>query len=243
VLKVELHSHSLDDPIDVIPHSSVELIDRAAALGYDALAITLHDRQLPIAAYAGYARERGIVLIPGVERTIEGKHVLLLNFREGVDDVRSFEDLARLRQRESGLVIAPHPFFPSSTCLWSRLTRYESLFDAVEYNGMFTKWLNFNIPAVRWAHIHGRPMVGCGDVHRLRQLGMTYSLIDAERDPEAICAAIRAGRVQVQATPHSWASATGIMAELTLADVLPPGFWQDAPTPGLPLTAARRSLR
>jgi hypothetical protein len=78
-------------------------------------------------------------------------------------------------------------------------------------------------------------MVGCGDVHRLRQLGTTYSLIDAERDPEAICEAIRAGRVQVRATPHSWASAVGIMADLKLAEVLPPGFWQDVPTASLPV--------
>jgi hypothetical protein len=90
--------------------------------------------------------------------------------------------------------------------------------------------------------MHGRPMVGCGDVQRLRQLGTTYSLVDADRDPDAICDAIRAGRVQVCATPRSWGSAIGIMAELKLAEVLPPGFWQDAPAPDPPLTA-RRSLR
>jgi hypothetical protein len=84
-------------------------------------------------------------------------------------------------------------------------------------------------------------MVGCGDIHRLRQLGTTFSLIDAERDADEICAAIRAGRVHVEATPRSWASAIGIMADLTIAEVLPPGFWQDVPEP--PLTIARRSLR
>lgn len=214
MLKVELHSHTLDDPIDVIPHSSFELIDRAAVLGYDALAITLHDRQLPLAAHAGYAKERGIVLIPGVERTIEGKHVLLLNFRDGVDEVRSFEDLARLRQRGSGLVIAPHPFFPSPSCLWSRLTRYESLFDAVEYNGMFTAGVNFNRRGVRWAHQRGKPMVGNGDVHRLEQLGTTYSLVEAEPDADAICAAVREGRVRVKARPHSPMTATRLLADM-----------------------------
>ena len=34
------------------------------------------------------------------------------------------------------------------------------------------------------------------------------------------------GEVQVEATPRSWASAIGIMADLTIAEILPPGFWQ-----------------
>ena len=55
VLKVELHSHTADDPHDRIPYSAEQLIDRAAALGYDALAITLHDRQLDLARLAPYA--------------------------------------------------------------------------------------------------------------------------------------------------------------------------------------------
>lgn len=229
MLKVELHAHTADDPVDAIPHTTPQLIERAAALGYDALALTLHDRQLEIARYASLAAEHGVTLIPGIERTIQGKHVLLLNFRRGAEDVNTFEDLAKLKSRESGLVIAPHPFFPGSTCLRGLLDQHRTLFDAVEYNGMFTSTLNFNIPAVRWAHIHGRPMVGCGDVHRLRQLGTTYSLVDAEPDASEICAAIRAGKVQVEATPRSWASAIGIMADLTISEILPAGFWRPVP--------------
>ena len=241
MLKVELHAHSADDPLDAIPHTTAQLIERAASLGYDALAITLHDRQLNLGPYASLAADCGVTLIPGVERTIEGKHVLLLNFRRGAEDVRTFDDLAALKRREAGLVIAPHPFFPGSTCLRGLLDQHRSLFDAVEYNGMFTSSLNFNIPAVRWAHTHGRPMVGCGDVHRLRQMGTTFSLVDAEPDANEICAAVRAGKVHVEAAPRSWVSAIGIMADLTIAEVLPPGFWQEVPEPSL--TIARRSLR
>jgi predicted metal-dependent phosphoesterase TrpH len=219
VLKVELHSHTADDPVDAIPHSTLELIDRAAALGYDALALTLHERQLPISSYAGYAKERGIVLIPGVERTVEGSHVLLLNFRAGAEDVRSFDDLARLKLREPGLVVAPHPFFPFPTCLWSDLTRHEALFDAVEYNGMFTARANFNRRAERWARQRGKPLVGNGDVHRLEQLGTTYSLVDAEPDADAICMAIRNGKVRVKAHPHAPITAARLLADMFSADV------------------------
>src|SRR5207302_7756833 len=114
LLKVELHAHTADDPVDDIPYSTRDLIDRAAALGFDALAVTLHDRQLDLRPLHAYAAERRIVLIPGIERTIAGKHVLLLNFERGTEDVRTFDDLRALKARASGLVVAPHPFFPST---------------------------------------------------------------------------------------------------------------------------------
>jgi predicted metal-dependent phosphoesterase TrpH len=220
MLKVDLHTHTADDPVDRIPHSTTELIDRAATLGYDALAITLHDHQLDIRRLIPYAAERRIVLIPGMERTIQGRHVLLLNFKSGAEDVRTFEDLARLKRHQTGLVIAPHPFFPSSTALGRDLDRHAGLFDAVEWNAMFTSELNFNRRAKRWAARHGKPLVGNGDIHRLYQLGTTFSRVDAEPDPDAICAAIAAGRVQVESRPLSWPHAVQIMTSLFLANVV-----------------------
>lgn len=222
MLKVELHAHTADDPQDRIPYTTPQLIEHVAALGYRALAVTLHDRQLDVGPLRAYAAERGITLIPGIERTIEGRHVLLLNFRRGAEDVRSFDDLARLRRREAGLVVAPHPFFPGSTCLRGLLDRHAALFDAVEYNAMFTRGVNFNRAAVRWAETHGKPVVGNGDVHRLVQSGSTYSLVDAEPDADAICDAIKKGAVRVSATPLSPLVAARVVGGLFLQDVLPP---------------------
>ena len=227
MLKVDLHAHSADDPLDAIPHTTAQLIDRAANLGYRALAITLHDRQLDLRPYQSYAGERGITLIPGIERTIRGKHVLLLNFRRGAEDVTNFDELRALKARERGLVIAPHPFFPSSSALGRLLDRYADLFDAVEYNAMFTRTINFNVAAERWARDRMLPIVGNGDVHRLRQLGTTYSLVDAPPDADAICEAIRAKRVGFVARPITFRAAAGLMAELMTTHVLPAGFWNE----------------
>ena len=213
-MKVDFHTHTADDPLDAIPHSTTQLIDRAAALGYGALAITLHERQLDLAPLTSYAAERGVVLIPGIEQTIEGRHVLLINFRRGAERVKTFADLARLKASEPGLVIAPHAFYPTRTCLRRLLDRYAPLFDAVEYNAMFTASLNFNASAEVWARTHGKPMVGNGDVHRLRQLGTTWTEVDAPADADAICAAVGMGRVRVQASPLAWRDAAGIMLDL-----------------------------
>ena len=227
MLKVELHAHSADDPLDAIPHTTTQLIDRAASLGYRALAVTLHDRQLDPRPSQSYAAERGITLIPGTERTICGKHVLLLNFRRGAEAVTNFDELRALKAREPGLVIAPHPFFPSSTALGRLMHRYADLFDAVEYNAMFTSVINFNTAAERWAREYGAPIVGNGDIHRLRQMGTTYSMIDAEPDADAICDAIRARRVRVVARPVTFRAAAGLIAELMTTHVLPAGFWNE----------------
>jgi predicted metal-dependent phosphoesterase TrpH len=221
MLKVELHTHTADDPVDRIPHTALELIDHAASLGYDALAITLHERQLDVDRITGYAADRGLVLIPGVERTVEGRHVLLLNFATGADDVRTFRDLARLKAQQPGLVVAPHPFFPGSMCLRHELERHAELFDAVECNAMYARGVDFNRRARSWARRHGKPLVGNCDVHRLWQLGPTYSLVDAPRDAAAICAAIAAGRVRVESEPMSWMNVARVLGVMVVSEAEP----------------------
>ena len=83
---------------------------------------------------------------------------------------------------------------------------------------MFIRGLDFNRAAERFAVRHGKPIVGNCDVHRLVQLGSTYSLVDAERDPDAICEAIGEGRVRVESRPITWALAARVMLALAFAD-------------------------
>ncbi len=222
MIKIELHTHTADDPADLIPHSTTDLIERAAHLGFGAVAITLHDRQLDLGRFEHFARDRGIVLIPGIERTIQGKHVLLLNFPTGTEQLQSFEDVALLKQdHPAGIVIAPHAFYPGATCLRRRLMdRYADLFDAVEINYFYTGEINFNRPATRWAARHGKPVVGNSDLHRLHQMGRTYSLVEAAPDADAICVEIRAGRVEVRTAPITMREAATYFGDLWIAKVL-----------------------
>lgn len=221
MLKTELHAHTSDDPHDYIPHSTTEFIDRAASLGYNALAITLHDRWFDVRSLAEYARTRGITLISGVEKTIDHKHVLLLNFDAAAENADSFDTLAELRRAQpAGLVIAPHPFYPARCCLGRSLDRHADLFDAVELNAFYTSQLDhFNRSAVSWARRAGKPIVANADVHRLKQLGTTFSLVDAAPDPDAICAAIRAGKVEIHTRPLSLLEAAAHLADLTLGQI------------------------
>ena len=221
MLKVELHSHTADDPRDDVAHSARQLIDRASDLDYDAIAITLHNKQLDVRPLVTYASQRGLVLIPGIERDVGGKHVLLLNFSIRAETVESFEDLVDLKREEpAGLVVAPHPFFPVGSCLGSTMNTHPDLFDAVEVNAMYARSVNFNRGGERWARANGKPVVGNGDVHLLEQLGTTYSLVNAAPSPDAICEAIRQGRVQVSSTPLPLLRAVWIFAKILQAEML-----------------------
>ena len=221
VLKVDFHLHSAEDPIDQIRHDAATLIDRAADAGYAALAITLHDHQMDRPWITDYARERGIVLLPGIERTIEGKHVLLINFpRVAAESAFTFRDLAWLKSRTNGIVIAPHPFFPGGCCLRRQLEIHAQLFDAVEWSYFWTRQLDFNSRAARWARAHGKTIVGNSDMHDLRQLGRTHSLVHAEAHADAICAAVRNGHVEVSTEPVPLLELTMVLGGMTLRDKL-----------------------
>jgi hypothetical protein len=104
------------------------------------------------------------------------------------------------------------------------MERHVDLFDAVERNAMFIRGVDFNRAAERFAARHGKPVVGNCDVHRLPQLGTTYSLVDAERDPGAICEAIAAGRVRVESRPISWLRAARLMSAMLFGGSLKQGL-------------------
>jgi predicted metal-dependent phosphoesterase TrpH len=214
VLKVELHAHTNLDPQDRIAHSTERLIDHAKALSFDALAVTLHNKYFDPAPYCAYARQRGLVLLSGIERSVNGKHLLLVNFPPECADVESADDIAELKTRSEGLVIAPHPFFPTHSALGRAIDDWKCVIDAVEINAMYTRQLDFNRQAVAWALEHRRPLVGNSDVHVLGQMGTTYSLVDSDARPDAICDAIRRGQVRVRSEPISWISAGSHFVEM-----------------------------
>ncbi len=217
MIKVELHAHTDADPADRIAHSTAQLIDRAAALGYAAVAVTLHNRWFDPAPLRDYAAERGITLIAAIERNIGRKHVLLVNVPRDVERVRTFDDIRALKAATNALVVAPHPYYPIPSALGSLLDIHADVFDAVEINAMHVRGIDFNRRAVRWAAANGKPLVANTDLHLLAQMGTSYSLVDvAETTPDAICAAIRAGRVEAVSTPLPWVRAAWLYSRMVI---------------------------
>jgi predicted metal-dependent phosphoesterase TrpH len=199
-------------------------VRHAVSLGYHALAVTLHDLQRDITSDAAWARERHFTLLPGIERTVEGVHILLINFPAAATArVRRLSDIPALKVAcPRGLVIVPHAFYPVASAMGRRLDAHAEWVDAIEINAMYTRQVNFNGRAIAWARAHRKPLVGNTDLHLLAQMGTTYTLVDAPAEPDAICDAIRHGRTEVRSTPLPVLKAAWLFPQMVLGGLLPP---------------------
>ena len=203
-IKADLHLHTAEDPFDEIDYTATELLDHAHELGFRALAVTLHDKVFDDESVFDRARELGILLIPAAELRIEGADVVVLNITMGeAADMRSFEDLRRLRSQrgESMLVLAPHPYYRLGGSIGSRIEEFIDCFDAIEFCHFHVPVLDPNAPAVRLAERTGKPLLATSDAHRRRFFGQNYSLLAvsigvATPTIESVFAAIRADRIQ-----------------------------------------------
>jgi predicted metal-dependent phosphoesterase TrpH len=198
-LKADLHLHTAEDPLDRVRYTAKELISRAADKGFDVISITNHHQMTFNQDLLSYAQKKGILLIPGVEMTIQRRHVLVLN-PPPHKMCSDFYSLSKLRRPET-LIIAPHPYFPGTYSLNGYLMKHLNLFDALEYCHFYSPLINFNQKAVELSRSFGFPLVGNSDAHFLSQLGTTYSLIYAEKNLEAIFEAIRQNKVKVATRP------------------------------------------
>lgn len=215
MLKSDFHLHAGIDEHHKLDHSPKDLINLAYKEGYEVLAITNHSTITYSKSLAGYAKKRGILLIPGMEAPIEGKDVLILNATPRLKQrIRTFADLERYKD-ENILVTAPHPFYPGSKSLMSKLIKNIDLFDAIEYSHFYIQWFNkFNEMAMEVAHRHNKPMMGTSDCHMIKQFGTTYSLVDSDKDMDSIFAAIRKHNVRVMTRPLPTLKAMVMLAKI-----------------------------
>jgi predicted metal-dependent phosphoesterase TrpH len=208
MLKADFHIHSNEDKRDLISYSAKEFIDAAAGRKFDVLALTNHDTFTYSRELSDYASEKGILLIPGIESTIEGKHVVILNPQQDVEAVRTFAELGEYRRKHPEIfVLAPHPYYPHlrKYSLLSDLMKNIDLFDGIEYCHYYTSVFNrFNSMACKVAGIHGKPLVGTSDSHHLFQIDKTYSMIDAEKNIDSVISALRNNRIKIVSSPLSF---------------------------------------
>ncbi|MBI4981149.1 PHP domain-containing protein [Candidatus Woesearchaeota archaeon] len=208
MLKAELHTHINADPQHrkTINYSAFHLIDEVAKQQFKVLAITCHDWVYEDKSAEEYAKKKGILLIRGVERTIGGKHVLIYNLsNREAQKIHTFEELKQFKQNNSKIfVIAPHPFHWTPVCLRNKVLQHLDLFDAWEYSWFYTRWINPNRKMVRLATQFHKPIIGCSDVHRIENLGNTYTLIDAKPTIEDVFTGIRENKAKVVTKPLSW---------------------------------------
>ena len=190
----------------MLSHDAWELVDHAAALHYNVLALTLHGRLYCPEELRDYAWSRGILMIPGIEFYLEQREVLLLGVTpEDLKHLKRFDDLIALKKERNGdlLVIAPHPFYTLGKCLGDKLESHRDAFDAIEFCHFYTSWWNPNHRAEAVSRRIGKPMLACSDTHQLKWMNHHYSLVEAKPARADVFAAIRAGHIRNVSRPLS----------------------------------------
>ncbi|MFN2622339.1 MAG: PHP domain-containing protein [Chthoniobacterales bacterium] len=208
-IKIDLHIHTLDDPKDALDYSAHELLERAAALGFRVLAITLHDAVFDRAEVFTDAARMGILLIPAAEMRLEGADVILLNVnRDEIESLRTLDDLAELRKRRgpSLFTIAPHPFYVFGGSIGQKLIEKIDCFDAIELCHFWGRFFNPNRRAVEVAERFGKPLIATSDAHRLHAFGANYTSIrrPAELTVENVITVLRSQPLRVTNPPCSF---------------------------------------
>ena len=207
-IKLDLHIHTLDDPKDALDYTAHELLERACALGFRVLAITLHDTVFDRAEVFQDAARMGILLIPAAEVRIQGADVILLNVRPNeIESLRSLDDLQQLRRHRgpSLFTIAPHPFYVVGGSMGATLIERIDCFDAIEVCHFWNPLFNPNRRAMKVAARFNKPLIATSDAHRLHAFGSNYTSIPrpAELTIETVLAALRSGPLRLTSPPCS----------------------------------------
>ena len=228
MLKIDLHTHCNEDPVDIwIKHSPKELIDHASNLGFDVISITCHNKVVYSENLQEYANGKEILLIPGAEKDIEGRHVLLYNFtQEEIDQINNFEDLRRIKKAHH-LVIAPHPFYiylnplrPRQISLFSKLEKNIDLFDGIEFCHLYTKRVNgSNKKAELIAKKHNLPLIAGSDVHNLEHMGTNFSFVDCEKNINSILTSIKEKNIAIYSRPRDTSELKNIIIFFTTSSL------------------------
>jgi len=208
-IKIDLHLHTLDDPLDALDYSAHELLERARALGFRVLAITLHDAVFDRAEVFADAASMGILLIPAAEMRLEGADVILLNVNaDEVKNLQTFDDLEKLRARRgpSLFTIAPHPFYVFGGSIGEKLAERIDCFDAIELCHFWIRLINPNRRAVEMAKRFQKPLIATSDAHQLHAFGSNYTSIPrpAELTVGNVLEALRRGPLRLTNPPCSF---------------------------------------
>src|SRR5437667_5704916 len=179
-IKVDIHIQTLDDPKGVIDYSAHQLLERAQALGFGVLAITLHDAVFDRQEVFADAEAMSILLIPAAEVRLCGADVIVLNVTaDEIAALKNFDDLRQLRARRglSIFTIAPHPFYMLGGSIGERLLDEIGCSDAIELCHFHKGLLNPNRRAAKAAAQFGKPLIATSDAHLLHAFGRHYTSI------------------------------------------------------------------
>jgi len=156
----------------------------------DGVAITDHDT---VGGLWEFSKIRSLLIIPGIEITTRQGHVLALNVNTAVKAGLSFAETIDRIHEADGLAIVAHPTAFFKGIEEKQLNRN---FDAMEVINSSAVPFSFSVRKNReMANKLNLPQTGGSDAHYAPEVGMAYTLVDAEAGVNEIVKAIKNGAV------------------------------------------------
>jgi predicted metal-dependent phosphoesterase TrpH len=192
-LKLDLHvhtSHSYDCDL-----SLDQIEEKCLEIGLDGYAVTDHDSIKGLSE--AIARKNGLTVIPGLEVSAKGAHVLGLGICEIVSDNQGIQKTVDDIHEKGGLAVLAHPYgLPKS---WVNMHKVEDAgFDAIETSNSsqipYKIIENLNNRLAEKLHL---PKTGGSDSHVIETIGRSYTVVETDTSAvNDILDAIKNGRCE-----------------------------------------------
>ncbi|UCE44058.1 MAG: PHP domain-containing protein [Candidatus Bathyarchaeota archaeon] len=185
-LKIDLHVHTCysSDGVTTLR----EVAAYAKRRGLDGVAITDHDTVEGALKLQG---KKGLIVVPGIEVTTLGGHVLALNVTSPVPSGLTLSQTIQKIHEINGVAVMAHPF---ALLKVARAACGPQSFDAIEVINAST------VPFAISTHLSRRlafrlnlPQVAGSDAHYGPEIGSAYTLVNADPEADEVAHSIKKG--------------------------------------------------
>jgi len=197
-LKLDLHVHTCystdagTTPKEVIAYSKKR--------GLDGVAITDHDT---LKGALRLTNQEEIIVIPGIEVTTLNGHVLALNLHEVIPPKMTLSETIRRIHELGGIAVAAHPKIIYKG-IGQQITPHLG-FDAIEVINSSAFPFFFSTHQSRKVALQlGLPQTAGSDAHYPSEIGLAYTIVDADSEVNEIVHAIKKGATITFGEPIPW---------------------------------------
>jgi len=196
-LKLDLHIHTVHSPDGFNTHH--DITRRLKEEGLDGYAVADHDTLTGIPE--ALKNSEGLAVVPAVEVTARGAHILALQPTEPIPIGRTIAETVDTIHGQGATAVLAHPYGLPRTWI-SINSAIDARLDAIEVANSAQIPYNY-IRALNEALADrlGLPQTGGSDSHIPDTIGRAYTIVEtASRDPEDIVKSIRGGLTTVHGT-------------------------------------------
>ena len=168
---LHIHSHFSRDckskPEDIIKQAKIQGLSGLAITDHNS--IEFHQK--------GYFDDQ-LIIVPGVEVSTKSGHIIGLGIKESIQKYLSVEETVEKINDLNGLAIASHPFDFTRKGIGKKIYVLKEI--AVETMNGSSPFKRFNEKAQKWAEKNRLPVTGGSDAHRVKDIGMAYTILEQE---------------------------------------------------------------